>query len=199
MDGSAVAPDGRAWYRVDSTMLEIGEQTGPPVISHLPLPASDAFTYSLLVAPDGRTLYVIDYRYGESIYVIDVAQRAVVRTTEIRPRETTKQPPCAASVSPQGDRLYIAARNGPQKNGIDVIDTATMQRIATLLPDRTFYCLTVSPNGKELYAANGSPAFAEQKGSTLTTINTQTGSEERTVPIAIELAPGLAFATSVSE
>lgn len=193
-EGSVVSLDGRAWYRVDGAMLEIGDQTGASsAIARLPLPAPDAFTYSLLMAPDGRTLYVVDYRYGESVYVIDVVQRAVVRTAGIRPRETTKQPPCAASVSPQGDRLYIAARNGLQENGIDVIDTTTMQRITTILPDRTFYCLAVSPDGNTLYATDSTVVAARQV-SMLTTIDSRTNREERTVPIAVELVPGLAFA-----
>lgn len=194
--GSALAPDGGTWYRLVGTTLETGPHTagGSLVVSRLSLPAPDAYTSSLLMAPDGRTLYVVDYRYGESIYVIDVVQGAVVRTVGIRPQEITKQTTCAASLSPQGDRLYITANNGMHGNGIDVIDTTTMQRVANLLPERTFYCLAVSSDGKSLYAASGGPIFAAQKDATLTTIDTQTGSEERTVPISIEVSPALALA-----
>lgn len=193
---SALAPDGGTWYRLVGTTLETGTHAGGDslVVSRLSLPAPDAFTSSLLMAPDGRTLYVIDYRYGESIYVIDVAQGAVVRTIGIRPQETTKQTACAASLSPQGDRLYIAANNGTHGNGIDVIDTTTMQRVANLLPERTFYCLAIFPDGKNLYAASGGPIVAAQKDATLTTIDTRTGGEERTVPISIEVSPALVAA-----
>ncbi len=77
--GSALTLDGATWYRVDGTALERGEQAtgGSPIVSRLPLPAPDVFTSSLLMSPDGRTLYVIDYRYGENIYVVDVAQRGL--------------------------------------------------------------------------------------------------------------------------
>jgi len=193
---SALVTDGGTWYHLVGATLETGTHVAGDslVVSRLSLPAPDAFTSSLLMAPDGRTLYVVDYRYGESIYVIGVAQGAVVRTVGIRPQETTKQTTCAASLSSQGDRLYIAANNGAHGNGIDVIDTTTMQRVANLLPERTFYCLAISPDGKSLYAASGGPIVAAQKDATLTTIDTRTGGEERTVPIAIEVSPALVLA-----
>ncbi len=194
--GSVLVLDGGTWYRLVGATLETGTHAagGSLIVSRLALPAPDAFTSSLLMAPDGRTLYVVDYRYGESIYVIDVMQGAVVRTVGIRPQETTKQTTCAASLSPQGDRLYIAANNGTHGNGIDVIDTTTMQRVANLLPERTFYCLAISPDGKSLYATSGGPIVAAQKGAMLTTIDTRTGGEERTVPISIEVSPALVAA-----
>lgn len=197
--GAALAPNGDTWYRVIGTTLEIGDHAAgiSPAVSRLSLPASDSFTSSLLMSPDGRTLDVIDFRYGESVYVIDVARRTVVQTGTIRPQATTKQTTCAASLSPQGDRLYIAANNGPHENGIDVIDTITMMRIANFLPGRAFYCLGVSPDGKHLYATSGGPIFAVQKDAALTTLDARTGSEERTVPITIEIAPALAFATNI--
>jgi YVTN family beta-propeller protein len=197
--GSAlVAPDGHAWYRLDDTTLEMTERdaAGGQTVTRLALPAADTFTYSLLLAPDGRTLYVVNYRDGESIYVIDVGARVVVRSVTIRPGETTKQPGCAASLAPRGDRLYIAANNGRIGNGVDVIDAATMRRVANFTPERTFYCLAVSPDGNYLYGGSGSPYFAGQNVPMMSTINAHSGSEERVVRFPLDTTPFLTSAVT---
>lgn len=198
--GGLVSVDGQRSYLLSGTTLDVAEYhaNSPPTTSRLSLPAPDGFTHALLLAPDGRSLYIVDFRHGESIYLVDVAKRAIIQSVQIRPQETTKQTVCAASLSPQGDRLYIAANNGSRENGIDVIDTTTMQRIGNFLPGRQFYCLAVSPDGHHLYAAAGSPIFADRKTPIVTTIDAGTGAEERTVPIALDATPFLTLVTNVN-
>lgn len=201
VSGALVAPDGRAWYRVDGTALVLTavQAGGARVETRLDLGVPDQFTHSLLMSPDGRTLYVVDYRNGERVTVVDAARRVVARAVTIRPDETTKQPACAAALAPRGDRLYIAANNGARGNGIDVIDTATMQRVATLLPERQFYCLAVSPDGSRVYAASGGPYFAAQAVPTVTTIAVPAGVAERAVRIPLDTTPFLTLAVVMDE
>lgn len=204
VSGALVAPDGRAWYRLEGTTLVLTQEqaNGGRDETRLDLGVPpDPSTESLLISPDGRTLYVVDYRDGERVIAVDVMRRAVVRSTEIRPGESAKQPACAAALAPRGDRLYIAARNGSdtQGSGIDVIETATMQRIATLLPERQFYCLAAAPDGSRIYAAGGSPYFAAQPVPTVTTIAVPSGVAEVTVRIPLDTTPFLALAVVMDE
>lgn len=191
--GGLLAPDGRAWYHLDQKTLLFAEYPSPgvPRISQLAIPTEYAY-FSLLRAPDNRRLYVVDYRESETVHVVDVTQHTLVRSVPIR-STGTKQTWCAATLSPDGGRLYVIGHDQTGGDGIDVIDTSTLQRVATYLPGRRFSCLAVSPDGNQLYATNGNPLSAQDKVSTLTTIDAKIGNEDRTVAIPILSTPAIAL------
>ncbi len=188
--GGIISPDGEWWYRLQ--IQQAGDEVQAEVrmtafragavatTGHLALPARYSY-FSLLLAPDGGTLYAVEFRGGETVSAID-------------PRPAgTKIPPCAATLSPAGDRLYAIGHDGNQGDGIDVLDTRTLQRVAHLLPGRDFYCLALAPGGDHLYAASAATGGVDDTAS-LTTIDARTGSEQRTVELHIEGPPYLLLA-----
>lgn len=191
--GGLLAPDGRAWYHLAQKTLLFAEypSLGLPRISQLAIPTEYAY-FSLLLAPDGRRLYVVDYRESETVHVVDIAQHTLVQSAPIR-ATGTKQTWCAAALAPDGGRLYVIGHDQTGDDGIDVINTSTLQRGATYFPRRHFSCLAVSTDGNQLYATNGNPLSAQANVSTLTTIDAKTGNEERTVPITVLSTPAIAL------
>lgn len=138
------------------------------------------------MSPDGRSIYIVDYG-RQTITVVNTADRQVARTVNLD-RRMTKGPLCAAVLSPTGDRLYIAARDGNDGDGIDVIDPDTFQRVAHFFPGRDFYCLAITPDGTRLYA---------DTQRELLTIDAATGEELDSVPIDSDpAAPYLGLATA---
>jgi hypothetical protein len=129
--------------------------------------------WSLLLSPDGATAFVIDF--GEqTVEAIDVDRRSVVGSFASG-RKLTKMRTCGTALSPSGDRLYAIGRSGNVPDGIDVLDTATMQRVANWLPRHAATCLAVSPDGEQLYVFSiGSIAV----------VDTVTGEEIGTLPLA---------------
>jgi hypothetical protein len=186
LDG-IVSQDGRYWYRLsgsgDRHILEIVEFEGGRPVTNVSVPIPSEYNYfSLLAAPDQRTLYVVDYRAAMTVHVIDVPQRTILRSVATWRGGGTKGRSCSAALSPQGDRLYVIGLDGPHGGGIDVIDTASLAVLAHLLAERPVSCLATSPDGQSLYAT-----LATRPGTVaLTTIDTETGMELRTVEVAGE-------------
>lgn len=130
---------------------------------------------SLLVSPDGATLYAVEH-LGATNYVTDVRQRKVVRSGAIR-GNGTKRSPCAAAPGPTGDRLYVIGGDRSGYDGIDVVDPTTLDRVAHILPEGEFQCLAADPDGTRLYAST-------LRGRSVVTIDARTGTKLREVPVA---------------
>ncbi|MGH2534195.1 MAG: YncE family protein [Thermomicrobiales bacterium] len=193
--GGVLSPEGTRWYRLRTLWKEdriegvelqalAFQEGGTPIESTLRLPMSDY--HSLLMAPNGRTLFAVDYggafNQQQTIHVIDAGhdQPTLARSIAIQ-RGPTKALLCQAALSPQGDRLYVASHDGPARHGILVFDTDSWERVAHLRPDDAYRCLVVSPDGDRLYgAAKASGGYA------LVTIDARTGAELRHVPLELD-------------
>ena len=187
--GGVLSADGRRWYDLRTVLegerlvgvalraLVFREGEAPTASSHL-LPMSSGY-FALLMAPDGRTLYAVDYgdraNQRQTVHVVDGERLAVVRSVGVE-RQPTKGTLCRAALSPEGDRLYLASPDGNAGDGIIVLDTASWERVAHLLPGEAASCVAASPDGRTLYAATC--GFRD-----LVTIDTRTWTERRRVPL----------------
>lgn len=165
----------------------------PATASTLPLPMLADY-HSLLLSPDGGTLYVIDY-YAQAILVVDAIHPAVIQSVTYG-RERFKRPLCAADLSPRGDRLYVLGNTGNHGDGILAFETSTRKLVGHFLPNEDLFCFTVSAGGDRVYALTlpSSPVVDPQ----LVTVDVLNGDEVRRVPLEIDedCCGGIAAAVS---
>lgn len=206
-----LSQDGRRWFGLRAILTSQGKLAGGeltvasyadaqhPVITRLRAPVSNID--SLLLSPDGHTLYAVDYigfdgtgRAGnQRIHVFDVsaAQPRPGKAVELD-RHFAKNPLCAAALTPNGDRLYVI-EDDPNAaifntHGIDVYDTRTWQRVARLhSADDALYGLAAAPDGTTLYASTSQ--------GTLMTFDTLSGQETQRVMLPPDILLWLLFAT----
>jgi YVTN family beta-propeller protein len=95
------------------------------------------------LSPDGRRGYVSSQRRGQDIVVFDTASTNIVGRIPVPNLELRK-----LAVSPDGKRLYAAARTDAQGTGrIAVIDTANLQIVQQIPVEAFPLALTVTPSG----------------------------------------------------
>jgi YVTN family beta-propeller protein len=95
------------------------------------------------LSPDGRRGYVSSQRRGQDIVVFDTASTNIVGRIPVPNMELRK-----LAVSPDGKRLYAAARTDAQGTGrIAVIDTANLQIVQQIPVEAFPLALTVTPSG----------------------------------------------------
>ncbi|MGH2561580.1 MAG: hypothetical protein ACRDJH_21140 [Thermomicrobiales bacterium] len=191
-----LSADGSMWYRLRPSQtdrdappeLELSallfDEGGSLTSAGLRLPNVSGY-HSLLMAPDGSTLYIIDY-YDQVIHVVDAAHLSVVRSINFG-QERFKRPLCAVALSPEGSRLYVLGNAGNWGDGILVFETTSWRRVDHLVPGRDFYCLAVSPDGNSLYASYPTSWVYPfpPTDPLLATIDTRTGREELSVPLGL--------------
>jgi YVTN family beta-propeller protein len=167
------------WYGFDGAgrlwRAQLRED-GKPAWTALAFQKPSAY-WSLLVAPDGHTIYVVDY-FHQHLFVFDAAGNKVTDSVSFGD-EQFKRPICAAALDVRGDRLYLLANKYNSGDGMLVFDTRSWQQLDHLLLGINFSCIITSPDGHRLYATNG---------DSLTTIDVQTGAEQRTIQLDVEHA-----------
>ncbi len=185
---AAISADGRRWYGMQTSVSQTAIYAGVrlrrfeagdwPVSVDIPL-STDATYFSLLLAPDGQTLYAVDHGTAGTVSAIDSAGGTITRRAALRP-VGTKRSSCAAALSPDGSRIYALAYDGTREDGIDVIETSTLRRVAHFLPGERLVCVAASPDGNHLYvsAVDNTPFTP-----TLRTLDAYTGAPVRTVPL----------------
>jgi DNA-binding beta-propeller fold protein YncE len=143
-------------------------------------PAATGF-WTLALAPNGRTLYATNAVQGVvTTYDAETLERRATRELKrtVTAATATIDPTTAATISPEGYRLYIVA-----ESGIVVIDTATLGMKAQLVPDRAVRSIALSADGGRLYALSldGTKVWAldAMSGQPLATIS---------VPLATSIA-----------
>ncbi|HET8629080.1 MAG TPA: hypothetical protein VFL91_16785 [Thermomicrobiales bacterium] len=121
--------------------------------------AARPFNPVALLAPDGRTLYVVSSGFG-TVRTVDLVRRAYTGKVPLPlgpvagsvapgdlPRPGSYQ---TAALSPDGARLYDI--DGRTATGIAVARLPALRLIARWLPDRALHALWPSPDGRTIYA-----------------------------------------------
>lgn len=123
---------------------------------------------SLVISPDSQTVYVANSN-PNTVSVIDVATNYSVEATI-----TITNFVNFLALSLDGKTLYVSEIPPSSDPGVvevyDVTSPASPSLTTTLTAGYYPQCMTVSPDGKELYVANGERAFlrAAEKGATVT-------------------------------
>ncbi len=105
------------------------------------------------LSPDGRRGYVSSQRRGQDIVVFDTVSTNIVGRVPMPNLELRK-----LAVSPDGKRLYAAARTDAQGTGrIAVIDTTNLQIVQQIPVEAYPLALTVTPSGGCLIVTHSFP------------------------------------------
>ena len=125
----------------------------------------------LVVAPDGKRLYVPEYGTGKQDYVeiVDVAKRRAVA------RINTCKAPLAAALSPNAKYLYVTCTT---ENSVSVIDLATRKTIKEIPTGQSPVDVSVSPDGTRLFVSNSD-------GSTVSVLDAAKALPKSTMPTCI--------------
>lgn len=161
----AVSPRGDTVYVTDATSYEVvaidaGNRTVRERISLTCAPSSIA------LMPAGTEAYIVCRTTGQVIR-LDLAQK---RQTAVIPVTF----PHSIAVNPAGDRAYVS--RSLFSRYVDVIDTATATRTATITVDRSPQGLAVSPDGTALYVANST-------SGTVSVVNTSNNTVKATITV----------------
>lgn len=107
----------------------------------------------VVLSPDGRRGYVSSQRRGQDIVVFDTASTNIVGRVPMPNLELRK-----LAVSPDGKRLYAAARTDAQGTGqVAVIDTTSLQIVQRIPVEAFPLALTVTPSGACLIVTHSLP------------------------------------------
>lgn len=153
----------------------------------------DGIRFQMVASPDNTLVYIANTQTRE-VSVLDLRQRAIVRTATLqkpqpaafdpwrRLRDWLATPASAkisarpgAALSPDGRRLYFVEtvdfENG---NGVWGVDTASLRPLGHWLLGKSIAGLQVSADGRELYAVS-------QQQNALYVLDAASGRELRTV------------------
>ena len=124
------------------------------------------------------------------ILVTDRGARQITRTVEPGRPPDKWVPHGAVTLSPDGSRLYVglgplADRSQHVADEILVVDTSTWQRLGSITTSQAFWSLTVSQDGRYLYAIS-------PQGQRILRIDTFTYLEESAIT-AVGQTPALAI------
>ena len=108
----------------------------------------------LVLAPDGRMLYVTAAAPKGRVHIIDLQVGKVVSTL---PAGHT---PCAPVVSPDGKSLYVCNRFN---NNVQAYDLTSNNAVAEIPVAREPVAAAITPDGKLLFVANLLPAGASDQ------------------------------------
>jgi YVTN family beta-propeller protein len=191
----AVTPDGKTAYVALNSLNRPGSRGSVIPVStstyHVgkPVKTDDILPDTMLITPNGKTLYVGD---GDSGTVTPVH---TATNTAGRPIKTGANPfAIAMAVTPNGKTVYVV--NEEPHGTVTPIDTATNTAGKNIKVGVTPFAIVITPDGKTAYVLNlaqGAPG----KG-TVTPINTATNTAGKPIPIkhaAFPLASNLMVIT----
>jgi YVTN family beta-propeller protein len=133
----------------------------------------------IAVSPDGKQLYVTggkSPRYAGLVFVIDTATGKVSATIPVG------RALVGLAVTPDGKHVYVPSGYG----AVSVIDTATDQVSATIHVGNVLGEVAITPDGTRAYVSGfiGTlPGGTVSKASTVSVIDTETGSVSATIPV----------------
>ena len=145
-EGVAISPDDKSFYVTCETAGKVfvfDAATGKPqgMIQVEPRPRSAAFSR------DGTVAFIPSESVGK-LNVIDAVHHTLLKTISLPPGS---RPMCVA-VGPDGRDVYVSTGRG---GNICVVDTQSLQVVATIRVGQRPWGIALSPDGKYLFSANG--------------------------------------------
>jgi len=139
--------DGNRLYvaNEDAHQLAVVDPEAGRVTHRIPLSARPS---GMVLAPDGKRLYVTCAAPESSVAVIDTASFKQVRTF------AAGHTACGPAVSPDGKRLYVCNRFS---NNVSVLDSSSGKELASVSVTREPVDAAASPDGRWLVVANHLP------------------------------------------
>ena len=110
------------------------------------------------ITPDSSRVYVAN-RFGGSVSVIDTATNTLIQTIDLEGSDiVSATEPYDVVVSPDGEWLYVAMKNGGSENGdgtVAVVDLPGGDVVAEVVLDEnaSLEGIVVTPDGQKVYAA----------------------------------------------
>ena len=171
----------------DGTRLYSGELVPSPAsIYSIDLPSgtvkklgvSGSYISQAIVTPDGTQVWICSY-FG-SVQIFDVLTNTYITALPI-------SSPWNVAFNSSGTRAYITNGASGVQGSVAVVDTATLQTIASIPVGLTPRCVRVTPSGRHLFVTNYDSTFINQ-------IDTATNTVIRTIDVGGVGASGIGFA-----
>jgi YVTN family beta-propeller protein len=146
--GVAVTPDNRKVYvsNYEFAKVDVVDAASNTIVTSIAMPTPQP--YGVVAHPNGRVVYVVDA--GDNAVVpIDTATDTAGTPIPIGPNAA------GIAISPNGDKLYVAAGIYPFQAQVDVIDTAsaTMTNEIVIAPEtESPVGIAVTSDGTKVYA-----------------------------------------------
>ncbi|TKB75399.1 MAG: YncE family protein, partial [Nitrospira sp.] len=127
---------------------------------------------ALVLSPDERTLYAVNYNpgaTGNSVTAIDTESLLTKATIGVGVA------PVAAAITPDGKWLYVANLG---HDSVSVIDTASNKAVATTKVGHRPRVVAVTPDGRRVYIVNS-------EGSSVSVLSTDSNQVTATIPVGL--------------
>lgn len=163
----ALTPDGGRLYIeegvTDGSIVAVVDTSGDTIIDTIEnIPSS--WGTGMAFSPDGKYLYMTDY-WNCELVVIDTGKNAIIKTVRcgypgsFEYQETFQGHKywnvgvaCDIAVSPDGDWVYVSLWSS---SDLAIINARSLTLEKTITMDaRSSYSVTISPDGKYVYASN---------------------------------------------
>lgn len=151
--GVAVTPDNRKVYvsNYEFAKVDVIDAASNTIVTSVAMPTPQP--YGVVAHPNGRIVYVVDAG-DNTVIPIDTATDTAGTPIPIGPNAA------GIAISPNGDKLYVAAGISPFQAQVDVIDTAsaTMTNEIVIAPEtESPVGIAVTSDGTKVYRA-GDPS-----------------------------------------
>ena len=179
----AITPDGKRLY----TGEFVGNSNGSLYSIDLPngpakqLSGAGSYVTHALVTRDGTQVWFCNY-YGGNVLIYDVLTNALITALPI-------QFAWDVAFNASGTRAYITNGAPGSVGAVAVIDTASLQTIASIPVGSTPKNIRITPSGRHLFVTNYDSNF-------MTQIDTATNQVVRNIPVGGTGANGIAFASN---
>ena len=149
-------------------------------------------THGITVSPDGSRIYVSE----EADFTLDVIDGKTLNVTKKIPLSGN---PNLIDITPDGKSIYVAIAltyndlsdfpriKANATGGVDVIDTASLQKVKTIPIRGGVHDLNVTPDGK--YVIVGNARCAKPPADVMTVVDTKTNDIAWTLPMSPAPSP----------
>ena len=176
--GVAISPDGKFAYitsfNTQNGNVQVIDLTSRSIVASIPV---GAYPQSAFLTPDGSQLYVT-LPLGNTVFIVDTLTRTVAGGVSV-------PSPFGIAFNSTGTRAFIASAGGNPNGTLQVVDTATLQVVAS-------YPVGVSPVDVKITYGDRYVVVTNNGSDTVSVINTALGTVQ-TIKTASTRPQGLSI------